>query len=71
MPNTIVTIENATKGGSDTRTTDISGYYVYDDLTQLPNSYETGDLIRISIHYPENRFSTFIATDTPEEKLIL
>jgi hypothetical protein len=60
-----VTIENLTVGGSDTRTTDVDGHYVYDDLNQLSNSYSPGDTIQVSVPGKSN---TFIAASEPEEK---
>jgi len=60
-----VTIENLTADGSDTRITDASGQYIYDDLAQLPNGYSPGDTIQISV---PGKSDTFIAAVAPEEK---
>lgn len=62
-----VIIQNLTKGGSDTRITDASGHYIYDDLSQLPNGYSVGDTIQIS---SLNKTDTFIVASEPEEKQI-
>jgi len=62
-----VTIENLTAGGSDTRVTDASGQYIYDDLSQLPNSYSPGDTIQVSV---PGKSDTFVAASEPEEKLM-
>lgn len=62
-----VTIENITLGGSATRTTESNGSYVYDSLTQLPNSYVATNVIKVSI---DGSAHTFIAAASPEKKLI-
>jgi len=62
-----VTIENLTAGGSDTRTTDASGQYIYDDLAQLPNGYSPGDTIQVS---SPGKCVKFTATSEPEEKQV-
>jgi len=62
-----VTIENLTAGGSDIRTTEADGTYVYDDLTQLPNSYSPGDTIQVS---SPGKCVKFTATSEPEEKQV-
>jgi len=62
-----VTIENLTAGGSDTRITDASGQYLYDDLAQLPNSYSPGDTIQVSV---PGKLDSFVAASEPEERPI-
>ncbi len=62
-----VTIENLTASGSDTRTTDADGHYVYDDIAQLPNSYSPGDTIQVSV---PGKSDSFVATSEPEERLM-
>lgn len=67
LASTTITITNVTAGGSDTRTTDASGNYIYDDLATLPNGYAPGDTIKVSS--PEFLI-TFAAASAPEEKQI-
>ncbi len=62
-----VTITNLTAGGSDTRTTDVDGNYIYDDLVQLPNSYSPSDIIQVS---SPGKCSKFTAASLPEERQI-
>lgn len=62
-----VTITNLTIGGSDTRTTDANGNYIYDDLAQLPNNYSPTDIIQVS---SPGKCSKFTAAQSPEEKEI-
>ena len=62
-----VTITNLTLSGSDTRTTDVDGNYIYDDLVQLPNSYSPNDIIQVS---SPGKCSKFTAAQLPEEKQI-
>ncbi len=65
-----VTITNLTapRQGSDTRTTDASGNYIYDDLALLPNGYASGDSIKVSLN--DGFSQTFTAASSPEEKLV-
>lgn len=60
-----VTIENLTLTGSDTCVTDSAGHYIYSDLAQLPNGYNIGDTIEVSV---TGKSDTFIAASEPEEK---
>ena len=62
-----VTIENLTAGGSDTRTTEADGTYIYDDLAQLSNGYSVGDTIQVSV---PGKCIKFTAASEPEEKLV-
>jgi hypothetical protein len=50
-----VTIGNVTRGGSDTITTNSSGYS-YADLANLPNGYVAGNIIRVSYLYNQTEF---------------
>ncbi len=62
----IVTITNLTAGGSGTTTTDASGNYIYDDLSQLSLGYTSGDSIQVSV----SGASKIFTSAEPEEKLI-